>query len=73
MRILRVARDNNGQITHLITENGSIIDSTTAMSYAKEGLFEGLDVDANEQGQENLYSYLGEQNSYDLNDFPALR
>lgn len=73
MRILRVAKDNNGNITHLITENGSIIDSQTAMQYASEGLIEGVDVETNANGQATLYSYLGEQNSYDLNDFPSFR
>ena len=72
MRILRVAKDQNGHITHLVTENGSIISAETALDYAEQGLIEGVDVGMDTSG-EYLYSYLGGNNSTQLEDFPSLR
>lgn len=71
--IIKVKKNNDGDITDVMLENGNVYSINEAITMARDGLIEGVNVSRAKNGREYLRSDPNGTKSDNLDNLPTMR
>lgn len=71
MKIVKVRRNNDGDLTNVMTDTGEILPLTKAVALAKDGEVESVTVTKNRNGTEIIQSTEKSSNEERLENLPG--